>query len=139
MTGPTGAEDPRRTARRRAAAAGALLVAYALLLAFVCYLLGIDTAEVLIPVAVALGAGVLGCVPVVVANLRLAAGATGGRWLLLITFLLTGLAVAGLFVVGVFELIAGDAAVGGIAGGAIVLVLGPLVPAALSFSATGRR
>ncbi|MGW4467313.1 hypothetical protein [Micromonospora sp. NPDC004704] len=139
MTGQIGADGRRRAARKRAAVAGALLIGYAVLLAFVGYLLGIDAVGVLIPVAVALGVGVLGCVPVLVANLRLAAGATGGRWLLWSTFLLTGLAVGGLFVVGAFELIAGDAAVGGIASGAIVLVLGPLVPAALSFSATDRR
>jgi hypothetical protein len=140
MTGPAEGDRLRRAARLRATGTGALLIAYAVLLGGVGYLLSVEPAEVLVPVAVALGVGVLGCVPVLVANLRLAAGVPeGARWLLWCTFGLTGLAVAGLFVVGVVELVRGDAMVGTIASGAIVLVLGPLVPAAPSFAAAGRR
>lgn len=79
MTGPIEGDRPRRAARLRAVAAGALLIAYAVLLGLVGYLLAIESAAVLVPVAVALGVGVLGCVPVVVANLRPATGRPTAR------------------------------------------------------------
>lgn len=140
MTGQTGAAAGRRGARRRAAVAGGLLGAYALLLAFVGYLLSIDSVDVLIPVAIALATGGLGCVPVLVANLRLAGGATDGtRVLLWGAVATTALGVAALLVVGLTSLLTGEAAVGGITVGASVVALGPLAPAALSFSTMDRR
>src|SRR6266487_1793661 len=129
MTGPADLTGRRRSARARALVAGLLLAAYVLLLVFLAYLATIDATATLTPLAVA------------GANLRVAAqpGTSSARGLLWSSVALIVVAVAGLLGVGIFELIAADTTVGMVTLAAIVLVLGPLVPAAVSLPAAHRR
>ncbi|SRR6266487_281268 len=141
MTGPADLTGRRRSARARALVAGLLLAAYVLLLVFLAYLATIDATATLTPLAVAGGIGLLASLAVVVANLRVAAqpGTSSARGLLWSSVALIVVAVAGLLGVGIFELIAADTTVGMVTLAAIVLVLGPLVPAAVSLPAAHRR